>query len=80
MISKADTTLKSASEAIHSAADESAKNAALADFNTALGTIERERETKSDAMKQLNAELKEMRESEIWQTGETVRKLRPERN
>ena len=33
-----------------------------------------------DYRAKLNAELKEMRESELWQTGETVRKLRPERN
>ena len=33
-----------------------------------------------DYRAKLNQELKEMRESELWQTGETVRKLRPERN
>lgn len=33
-----------------------------------------------DYREKLNAELKEMRESELWQTGETVRKLRPEEN
>jgi ketol-acid reductoisomerase len=33
---------------------------------------------KSDYRKQLELELKEMRESEIWQVGEQVRKLRPE--
>ncbi len=33
---------------------------------------------KSDYREQLELELKEMRESEIWQVGEQVRKLRPE--
>jgi ketol-acid reductoisomerase len=36
--------------------------------------------SQADYREKLNAELKEMRESELWQTGETVRKLRPERN
>lgn len=35
---------------------------------------------KSDYRVKLDAELKEMRESEMWQTGEVVRSLRPERN
>ncbi len=33
-----------------------------------------------DYREKLNAELKEMRESELWQAGATVRALRPERN
>jgi ketol-acid reductoisomerase len=32
-----------------------------------------------DYREKLNAELKEMRESEMWRTGEAVRSLRPER-
>jgi ketol-acid reductoisomerase len=36
--------------------------------------------SKPDYREKLNAELKEMRESEMWQTGATVRSLRPERN
>ncbi|MDD3033976.1 MAG: ketol-acid reductoisomerase [Bacteroidales bacterium] len=35
---------------------------------------------KVDYRVKLDAELKEMRESEMWQTGEVVRSLRPERN
>jgi len=35
---------------------------------------------KADYRAKLDAELKEMRESEMWQTGEVVRSLRPERN
>lgn len=35
---------------------------------------------KADYRVKLYAELKEMRESEMWQTGEVVRSLRPERN
>lgn len=35
---------------------------------------------KADYRVKLDAELKEMRESEMWQTGEVVRSLRPERN
>jgi len=35
---------------------------------------------KADYRVNLDAELKEMRESEMWQTGEVVRSLRPERN
>lgn len=33
--------------------------------------------SRPDYREKLNAELREMRESELWQTGETVRKLRP---
>lgn len=33
-----------------------------------------------DYREKLNAELKELRESEMWRTGETVRRLRPENN
>ncbi len=33
-----------------------------------------------DYREKLNAELKALRESEMWRTGETVRKLRPENN
>lgn len=33
-----------------------------------------------DYREKLNAELKAMRESEMWRTAETVRKLRPENN
>ncbi len=36
--------------------------------------------SRPDYRAKLNAELKEMRESEMWKTGETVRKLRPERS
>jgi ketol-acid reductoisomerase len=36
--------------------------------------------SKPDYREKLNAELKEMRESEMWQTGEAVRSLRPERS
>ncbi|MEA5006297.1 MAG: ketol-acid reductoisomerase [Rikenellaceae bacterium] len=35
---------------------------------------------KADYRVKLDAELKEMRESEMWQAGEVVRSLRPERN
>jgi len=35
---------------------------------------------KDDYRMKLDAELKEMRESEMWQTGEVVRSLRPERS
>lgn len=33
-----------------------------------------------DYREKLNAELKQLRESEMWRTGETVRRLRPENN
>lgn len=36
--------------------------------------------SKTDYREKLEAELKELRESEMWQTGATVRSLRPERN
>lgn len=36
--------------------------------------------SKDDYRAGLEAELKELRESEMWQTGQTVRKLRPENN
>lgn len=36
--------------------------------------------SKPDYREKLNAELKEMRESEMWRAGETVRQLRPEKN
>lgn len=36
--------------------------------------------SKEDYREKLDAELKELRESEMWQTGATVRKLRPENN
>ncbi len=36
--------------------------------------------SKPDYRDKLNAELKELRESELWQTGEVVRKLRPDEN
>ena len=36
--------------------------------------------SKPDYREKLNEELKEMRESEMWQAGATVRSLRPERN
>ncbi|MCC8173045.1 MAG: ketol-acid reductoisomerase [Odoribacter sp.] len=36
--------------------------------------------SKEDYREKLNEELKEMRESEMWQTGAVVRKLRPENN
>jgi ketol-acid reductoisomerase len=36
--------------------------------------------SKSDYRVKLEAELKELRESEMWQAGQTVRKLRPENN
>ncbi len=36
--------------------------------------------SKPDYREKLDAELKEMRESEMWQAGATVRSLRPERN
>ncbi len=36
--------------------------------------------SRPDYRAKLNAELKEMRESEMWKTGEIVRKLRPERS
>ena len=36
--------------------------------------------SRPDYRVKLNAELKEMRESEMWKTGEIVRKLRPERS
>ncbi len=36
--------------------------------------------SRQDYRAKLNAELKEMRESEMWKTGEIVRKLRPERS
>jgi len=36
--------------------------------------------SKPDYREKLNEELREMRESEIWQTGAVVRKLRPENN
>ena len=36
--------------------------------------------SKPDYREKLNAELKELRESEMWQAGATVRDLRPERN
>ena len=35
--------------------------------------------SQADYREKLNAELKEMRESEMWRTGEAVRSLRPER-
>ena len=36
--------------------------------------------SKPDYREKLNAELKALRESEMWQTAVTVRKLRPENN
>lgn len=36
--------------------------------------------SKPDYREKLNAELKEMRESEMWRAGQVVRDLRPERN
>ena len=36
--------------------------------------------SKEDYREKLNEELKAMRESEMWQAGATVRKLRPENN
>jgi ketol-acid reductoisomerase len=36
--------------------------------------------SKKDYREKLNIELKAMHDSEMWQTGQTVRKLRPERN
>ena len=36
--------------------------------------------SKPDYRDKLNAELKALRESEMWQTAVTVRKLRPENN
>ena len=36
--------------------------------------------SKPDYREKLNEELREMRESEMWQTGAVVRKLRPENN
>lgn len=36
--------------------------------------------SKPDYREKLNQELKELRESEMWQAGATVRSLRPERN
>ncbi len=36
--------------------------------------------SKPDYRTKLNAELKELRESELWQTGEVVRQLRPDEN
>ncbi|ANI88651.1 hypothetical protein A9P82_04725 [Arachidicoccus ginsenosidimutans] len=33
-----------------------------------------------DYREKLNEELKELRESELWQAGKTVRSLRPENN
>lgn len=36
--------------------------------------------SKPDYREKLNAELRELRESEMWRTGATVRSLRPERN
>lgn len=36
--------------------------------------------SKADYREHLNEELRQMRESELWQTAETVRKLRPENN
>ena len=39
-----------------------------------------ESNSKPDYREKLNAELKALRESEMWQTAVTVRKLRPENN
>ena len=36
--------------------------------------------SKPDYRDKLNAELKELHDSELWRAGETVRELRPERN
>ena len=36
--------------------------------------------SKPDYREKLNAELKDLRESEMWKAGATVRDLRPERN
>ena len=36
--------------------------------------------SKPDYREKLNEELRQMRESEMWQAGMTVRKLRPENN
>jgi len=36
--------------------------------------------SKPDYREKLDAELKEIRESELWQAGATVRKLRPQNN
>ena len=37
-----------------------------------------ERNSQPDYREKLNAELKELGDSELWQTGKAVRKLRPE--
>jgi ketol-acid reductoisomerase len=37
-----------------------------------------EANSRADYKERLNQELKELRESELWQTGAVVRKLRPE--
>ena len=36
--------------------------------------------SKEDYREKLNEELRQMRESEMWQAGATVRQLRPENN
>ena len=36
--------------------------------------------SQEDYREKLNEELRELRESEMWQTGAVVRKLRPENN
>ena len=46
--------------------------------NEEIGTIDLN--SKPDYREKLNEELREMRESEMWQTGAVVRKLRPENN
>ncbi len=47
----------------------------VASGNEARITIESN--SKADYREKLNAELKEMADREIWQAGQTVRKLRP---
>ena len=39
-----------------------------------------ESNSKADYREKLEIELKELRDSEIWQAGKTVRSLRPENN
>ena len=36
--------------------------------------------SQADDREQLSEELRQLRESEMWRTGEVVRKLRPENN
>ena len=49
-------------------------------FGGAYGLVSIDKNSQPDYREKLNEELRQMRESEMWQAGATVRQLRPENN